>query len=126
VEIVSPFSILRGPEIGRGAFGIVYDGMWKESRVAIKVITEMTPEALAEFEREAATMQSIPPHPNVITLMGICHEPYALIQDFMANGSLDVWLKHNPLAPPEAIMTFVRGIVQGMIHLHQLSIIHRE
>jgi serine/threonine protein kinase len=63
---------------------------------------------------------------NVISLMGVCHDPYSLIQEFMVNGSLDVWLKHNPLAPEEALMTLVRGIIKGMIHLHRHSIIHRE
>jgi serine/threonine protein kinase len=118
--------LLRGPELGRGAFGIVYDGMWDGTRVAIKVVTDMTADALREFEDEAATMQKIPPHANVISLMGVCHSPYSLVQEFMVNGSLDVWLRHNPGAPEAVCVDLARGIAAGMAHLHVHAVIHRD
>ena len=45
-----------GSQIGRGAFGVVYEGKWKGLRVAIKWMHHQDEETLAELEREADLM----------------------------------------------------------------------
>jgi serine/threonine protein kinase len=117
--------LMWGPELGRGAYGIVYDGKWRTSRVAIKVMTQMTEEALESFEKEAALMRHLRPHKNVVQLMGITSEPLALVTEFADNGSLDVWLSKNAPDTP-AKVELVKGIASGMYHLHAEKIIHRD
>jgi serine/threonine protein kinase len=68
-------------EIGRGAFGVVYKGMWRDSQVAIKqLLLEETSGAVFErelktFQDEAATMSAMRPHANVVLLLGITPAP---------------------------------------------------
>jgi serine/threonine protein kinase len=119
--------LLWGPELGRGAFGIVYDGMWRRTRCAIKVMTEMTTEAHADFEKEASVMRELRPHENVIRLLGVCDEPFCLITEFVDNGSLDTWLEKNfSTTQPEVLFSILQGVARGVYHLHMEKIIHRD
>ena len=52
--------------IGEGAIGTVYSGKWKRKDVAIKTSTRL--------QYEAATFQSLPQHPNIVTLHGLVRE----------------------------------------------------
>jgi serine/threonine protein kinase len=69
-------------ELGRGAFGIVYYGYWRDSAVAVKKL--LLPEnasghafekELKAFQDEAAVMKGLRPHANVILLLGITPAP---------------------------------------------------
>jgi serine/threonine protein kinase len=123
---IEPADLLWGPELGRGAYGVVYDGMWrKNTRVAIKVMTQMTETALAELQAEASLMERLRPHPNVLQLQGVCHEPYSLVTEYASNGSLDDWMKKNT-ATPKQLFNFCHGVARGVLHLHAEGIIHRD
>jgi serine/threonine protein kinase len=133
-DVVSASDLLWGAELGRGAFGVVYDALWtdprhdgKQRRVAVKLMTEFSQEALADFEKEANTMRSIKPHPNVVMLLGICHDPYSLVTEFMEQGSLDRWLKAHPDVDDKGgLRRIVREIIAGVAHLHAQPLIHRD
>lgn len=61
--------------IGDGAFGVVYQGTWRGSSVAIKMIRRnvllcMGEEELSNFKREAFIMSRLR-HPNIALLIGI-------------------------------------------------------
>ena len=43
-------------KIGKGSFGVVYKGKWRNSHVAIKMCQSMSPEDLENFLREAEIM----------------------------------------------------------------------
>jgi serine/threonine protein kinase len=82
---------------------------------------------LAEIEAEAAIMQKIAPHRNVVQLLGVCHDPYALVQEFLPQGSLDAFLSRYPeMTDERGLRYIVRGVVSGMIHLHDQGIVHRD
>jgi serine/threonine protein kinase len=58
-------------KLGSGAFGIVYLGEYRLTKVAIK---QMKPgaiddNAVADFKAEMELMMSIRPHPNIIQVM---------------------------------------------------------
>ena len=67
-----------GVTIGHGAFGEVFKGQWGATVVAIKVVkagaATASPSANADFLREAAVLQSIKPHPNVVQYYGVCRD----------------------------------------------------
>jgi serine/threonine protein kinase len=48
-------------ELGRGSYGVVYKGVWKNKKVAIKkLIGEKVNEHVEEFKREAELMKYLP------------------------------------------------------------------
>ena len=77
----------------------VYYGHWLGSPVAIKVaaVRRGSPDAeavqavqLSEFQREVTNMSTLPPHPNVLKLLGACMEApnLALVTEWvLASGS---------------------------------------
>ena len=62
-----------GSEIGSGTYGRVCVGKWKNKyRVALKFCQNRG--KIDEFMREANLMISLPPHPNVVQMFGVCIE----------------------------------------------------
>jgi serine/threonine protein kinase len=63
-----------GSEIGSGTYGRVCVGKWKKNkyRVALKFCQNRG--KIDEFMREPDLMISLPPHPNVVQMFGVCIE----------------------------------------------------
>lgn len=126
MDAIEASDLLWGPELGRGAYGVVFDGRWQKSRVAIKVMTENSAAAQEDFEQEASLMQRIAPHPFVVQLLGVCQEPFALVTEFMENGSLDSWLQTQGALSDDFVLNMAAGIACGVQHLHDSGIVHRD
>jgi predicted Ser/Thr protein kinase len=113
-------------ELGRGGFGIVYKGTWRNASVACKkILGDLQPKQLKEFFAEAELMSSLRPHENVIQLLGISMNPPCIITKFYENGSLLNLLKKRELSLKENFK-ILKGIAAGMEHLHMEKIIHRD
>ncbi|KAL6052490.1 CLL4A clavata1-like receptor S/T protein kinase protein [Balamuthia mandrillaris] len=118
-----------GEEIGHGSFGVVYQGKWRLTPVAIKLLNQLKEEQLDDFQKEVELMQNIRPHSNVVQLLGVCVDPQyplCIVTELMPGGSLDAFLKSpkgQQLTHPEMIR-IAMGITAGMQHLHSENIIH--
>ncbi|KAM7469588.1 hypothetical protein LguiA_007771 [Lonicera macranthoides] len=87
--------------IGSGSFGSVYKGKLnpqEEKLVAIKVLNLQKSGASKSFVTECGALSNIR-HRNLVKILTYCssidfkgNEFKALIYEFMANGSLDMWL----------------------------------
>jgi serine/threonine protein kinase len=65
--------------LGSGSFGVVFKGYFNGSPVAVKKIKEkLNDKQIEEFLKEADITLKIPPHPNVIRLIGICLSPLCI------------------------------------------------
>lgn len=89
--------------IGRGSFGSVYRGKFKESKmeVAVKVFDLEMGGAEKSFLKECEVLRSIQ-HRNLLPIVTACSTVdntgsvfKALVYEFMANGNLDKWLHHK-------------------------------
>jgi serine/threonine protein kinase len=111
-----------------GRFGEVWKGyLYDKDLVAVKIPkTDRT--TVSAFLHEAEIMKMLK-HPNLVTLRGICTkgEPTYIVTDFMAHGSMVKYLRGagRRAALPQ-LLTWASEVCDGMRHLEQCSIIHRD
>ena len=119
-------------KLGQGGFASVYKGKLRSGHiVAVKMLT-MSKAKEQDFINEVATIGRIH-HVNVVRLVGFCVErsKWALIYDFMPNGSLDKFIffdgeKSAPLSW-DRLYKIALGVGRGIEYLHQgcdMQILH--
>lgn len=132
-------SVTLVKELGKGAFGAVWNGLLNENgmperSVAVKTVldAEKTPEGAEDLLQEAVVMAQVGMHRNVVAMIGVVTsgEPLLLVLELCTRGSLlDVlreWLlKDEPLSVAVKLQWCV-DIANGMAHLHSSSFIHRD
>jgi Protein tyrosine and serine/threonine kinase len=125
----NPDQLVRGEELGRGSYGVVFAGLWGKTQVAIKHMAgDYSAEQLGEFLAEAEVMRGIPAHPNVIGFLGLVvvadmNSP-ALVVELCDGADLEDFLEKNgPISQPLPILL---GVARGMAHLAGSHIVHRE
>ncbi|TYI97290.1 hypothetical protein E1A91_D01G133500v1 [Gossypium mustelinum] len=90
-----------GNLIGKGSFGSVYKGHLNDVHVAIKVLDVARTKFWKSFRVECEALRNVR-HRNLIKLITSCSsvdiknvEFLALVYEFLANGSVQDWLKGN-------------------------------
>jgi hypothetical protein len=79
----------RQNKIGEGSFGEVYRATLNGQQVAVKTLVSDSVTAVDELVSEAKLMARLPPHENVLLLLGVVDAPHlALVLEFCAGGSL--------------------------------------
>ena len=125
--------------VGRGAFGDVYQGVWRKTvPVAIKTVrSDATSGAeLADLLAEANLLMTLPAHPCIVTVYGLCVSSTRnlwLIMELLENGSLLSMLRTERDSDDNArriraieMVAISQDIVSGMLHLEHNGIIHRD
>jgi serine/threonine protein kinase len=128
---LGPYTLIR--KIGRGAFGVVWLAEKKSSiastRFALKLPRDEDID-LEAFTQEATIWLEASGHPNVVPLIDadIYDEQVVIVSEYVPDGSLATWLKHNGGRAPsvEAACEIVDGVLAGLRHLHERQIIHRD
>ncbi|XP_076819477.1 mitogen-activated protein kinase kinase kinase 7-like isoform X2 [Clavelina lepadiformis] len=116
-------------QVGKGSFGVVYMAIWRNSRVAVKMIE-------SESERRAFVTElrqlSRVSHPNIIRLYGACRNPVSLVMEYAECGSL-YSLLHGPGPQPHYTsghgMSWCLQCATGVAYLHGMkpkALIHRD
>ncbi|XVF83929.1 hypothetical protein PTKIN_Ptkin16aG0533700 [Pterospermum kingtungense] len=85
---------------GKGSFGFVYKGVLEDGKIiAIKVLTLLSHRASRSFLAECEALRNVR-HPNLVKVLTVCsgfdyndNDFKALVYEFMANGSLEDWLR---------------------------------
>ncbi|KAF1318887.1 Tkl protein kinase, partial [Globisporangium splendens] len=118
--------------IGRGAFGVVYRGVWRKTRVVVKLFPIDGSSARNgiqtskdEFERELNIWHQLN-HPHVVKLFGACHveRRYFVCED-ASNGQLCAFLRRQK----SSIKTKWEKLLEvalGVNYLHECGVIHND
>jgi serine/threonine protein kinase len=122
-------------KIGGGSTCEVYRGEYRGLDCAIKRISlevcEKSRPFIKEFKRELSTLLKLRPHPNLVSLVGVCQhkDNLYLVMEYCKGGTLFDFLhkKKQPLSW-EQKRKMVLDIAKGMVFLHECSdpVIHRD
>eukprot|EP01116_Phalansterium_solitarium_P016732 TRINITY_DN3958_c0_g1_i1.p1 TRINITY_DN3958_c0_g1~~TRINITY_DN3958_c0_g1_i1.p1 ORF type:complete len:1108 (+),score=286.59 TRINITY_DN3958_c0_g1_i1:179-3502(+) len=127
-------------EIGRGAFGVVYRTKLRGlTPVVVKQIQARHPNETEEeygrrvldFKAEMRNFVELPPHPNIIQLLGLsvdAHDSLSIVLEYMPLGCLRVNIdkrkRRGEPATEGGAYTVLRDIALGMAHLAHLNVVH--
>lgn len=119
--------LIRG-ELGRGGMGIVFRG---EDRligreVAIKTLTEVTPELRNRFYLEARS--GTLSHPNIVTVyeLGEHEENPFIAMELVAGESLERMLRTRKRLPLLESLSIVEQLCAGLGYAHGHGVVHRD
>ncbi|KAJ7522546.1 hypothetical protein O6H91_18G016400 [Diphasiastrum complanatum] len=119
--------------IGRGGYGKVYKGVFKDGQVvAIKCAQEGSLQGFNEFHTEIELLSRVH-HRNLVSLMGYCNDDgqQILVYEFISGGTLRDNLSpdlEEPLDFPTRIQVAL-GSARGILYLHTEAyppIFHRD
>ena len=118
----------RHEEIGRGGFGIVYRGKYKEHKqVAIKVLNISNSK---EVQNEIRLLQTLK-HRNIIYLIDALVRPSQtlIITEYIRHGNLHDYIverAHHWRPYWIKIRKIITGVTAGLIYLRDSKIVHGD
>ncbi|KAH1080934.1 hypothetical protein J1N35_020695 [Gossypium stocksii] len=107
-------------KIAEGAYGSVYRCTLRHTEVAIKLLHQNSLQGPLEFQKEVDIMSKLR-HPNLVPLIGVCPEIWALIYEYLPNRSLEDRLIPRDNTPPLSWQTRIHiatEICSALIFLH--------
>jgi TolB-like protein/Flp pilus assembly protein TadD len=125
--VIGRFEIVR--ELGRGAFGVVYEARDRElgRQVALKMVR---PGSAAREDgkvvREAEAIARLA-HPNLVTLydVGQCDGGPYLVFELLRGKTLQERIDDGPLPVQEAVH-IATDVARGLAHAHAEGVVHRD
>ncbi|CAJ2664736.1 unnamed protein product [Trifolium pratense] len=114
-------------ELGRGAFGIVYEGVINTSsktRVAVKKLSSfLMDQGHREFRNELNSI-GLTHHKNLVRLLGFCERgsERLLVYEYMSNGTLASFLFNvvEEQKPSWKVrLEIAIGVARGLVYLHE-------
>ncbi|XP_058081800.1 serine/threonine/tyrosine-protein kinase HT1-like [Magnolia sinica] len=131
--LIDPKLLYLGPKIGEGGHAKVYEGMYKASSVAVKIVQpgstlEEYAKRREKFLREVVMLTRVQ-HENLVTFIGACKDSnLVIVTELLMGGSLKKFLR--ALRPScldlQLSVSFALDISRVMECLHANGIIHRD
>ncbi|XP_063626070.1 mitogen-activated protein kinase kinase kinase 7-like [Cydia splendana] len=130
VEEINYSEIEELQVVGKGAFGVVWKGLWRNTFVAVKHINSEAEKR--EFAIEVRQLSRVS-HPNIVRLYGACTQGtnVCLVMEYAEGGSLYNVLHNRPKPKYTAAhaMSWARQCAEGVAYLHSMKpkpLIHRD
>ena len=120
--------VSMGKELGRGMFGVVFKGLWRDIPVAVKTLNENSiafgdPTFAADMEKEIAFLQHVR-HQNIVLFFGFGTSATGVIFiviELVELGTLSNYLKTHLDMDWEMKNRFALDIAQVLRPLHAIS-----
>ena len=120
-----------GKELGKGGYGVVYQGLDTEAGtfVAVKqVSTENVPkDQLTSIHLEIILLKKLQ-HDNIVRYFDSVEtgDTLNIVLEFVENGSLsDIIKRFGTFSEPLAVM-YISQVLSGLDYLHTQGVIHRD
>ncbi|MCO5573313.1 hypothetical protein L7F22_027082 [Adiantum nelumboides] len=133
--MVNLSQLLLGERFATGKHSRIYQGIYNDSHVAVKVIRQPDEDSLLAdrleqiFTNEVTTLSMLN-HRNIIKFFAACKKPPVLcvITEYVSGGSLRSFLhkREGQLLPISEVLRMALNIAAGMEHLHMKGIMHRD
>ena len=128
---IGPYELIR--KLGEGGFGEVWlaqdfsGSNAREVTLKIPLRSEIDLDVLLQ---EAASWMRVPGHPNVLEFIAtrVFDGQIVMVSEYAPGGSLENWLRRSGGRAPsvEAAVELTLGILEGLEHLHNRGVIHRD
>ena len=117
-------------KLGQGAFGEVFSGSYRKSKVAVKLYDfrgKLPSEQAEMLLKEADVMEGLRSE-YLVGFRGICFDPrYCLVMEFCEGGTLRARLnKTSEAITPIEQLRWAMQISYGLYQLHSVRIVHRD
>ena len=127
---ILPQAVTFADQLGAGAFGVVYKGIYRQREVAIKTMTytNITKANLERFVGEVLLLTRLF-HPNLIGFVGAVLEVenIFMLMEFASRGDLRQTLQANPTWTfGNHKLRVLMEITKGVEYLHSVGVIHRD
>ncbi|XP_038222627.1 mitogen-activated protein kinase kinase kinase 7-like [Zerene cesonia] len=130
VEEIDYSEIQELQVVGKGAFGVVWKGLWRNTFVAVKHINSEAEKR--EFAIEVRQLSRVS-HPNIVRLYGACTTGahVCLVMEYAEGGSLYnvLHVRPKPKYTAAHAMSWARQCAEGVAYLHAMKpkpLIHRD
>jgi len=127
---MDPSNLVIMEKLGEGEFGVVHKAKWFGTLVAAKILKASSEIAVGDFRGEIEILRRVH-HPNAVQFLGACtkREPYILVTELMAGGSLADAFRRPEAFPLRRSIEIALDAARGLAYLHNRRpspIIHRD
>lgn len=117
-------------QLGVGGMGVVYEAVQEDldRRVAVKILTEVSPSDLARFEVEARVMAQLG-NPHIVQISDFCvapGDPPFLVMELLSGRSLRQLLVEEGLIGWERAAHVGLQVLDALAAAHAAKIVHRD
>ena len=122
----------RGKAIGRGAFGVVYDGFVEATGVQVAMKEQLDADRqTADTAKATLRMLERMRHPHLMEVLDVVYDPHRLrlcvLMEYVSGGSLGEMVRGMEHALQEAKAAFyIHQVLQGLYFLHNNGVVHRD
>eukprot|EP01089_Gocevia_fonbrunei_P017174 TRINITY_DN5492_c0_g1_i1.p1 TRINITY_DN5492_c0_g1~~TRINITY_DN5492_c0_g1_i1.p1 ORF type:complete len:403 (+),score=62.26 TRINITY_DN5492_c0_g1_i1:86-1294(+) len=118
-------------EIARGSFGVVYQGSFRGTDIAVKklIVQNLDAKQMQDFADEVSMLKKLH-HPNVVLLIGVCSQQpnLALVTELLAGSMWNLLHDQNQRMDFKLQHSLIADTARGMnyLHLFKPPVVHRD